>query len=207
VPFAFRPLRGPGASAIVVRGELAAEVELPIARLRELPRRSLVADFHCVTGWSAEALRWSGVAFRTLYSEVIEPEARPREGVRFVSFHGSDGYRAVLTLEDALDPDVLLADELDDRPLGEAHGAPVRLLSPKQYGYKSTKHLCAIQLHLHEPRDRPPQLFRRLVQALLNPHPRARVWEEERHRRLPNWCVRRPYRLMIVPGVWFWKRG
>jgi len=34
---------------------------------------------------------------------------------------------------------------------------------------------------------------------LLQPPPRARVWEEERHRYLPAWSVRRFYRLLITP--------
>jgi DMSO/TMAO reductase YedYZ molybdopterin-dependent catalytic subunit len=206
VPFVFRPLRRPGPSAIRIRGALAHELEFPVAQLRELPRRSLVADFHCVTGWSAVALHWSGVPFRTLYQVVILPEAEPQPAITHVLFRGADGYRATLTLEDALDEDVLLADELDDRPLCVSHGAPVRLLSPKQYGYKSTKHLCAIELHSAEPAERDPKRLRRVVERALAPHSRARVWPEERHRLLPAWSIRALYRGMIAPSVWYWNR-
>lgn len=207
VPFAFQPLGRPGPSAIRIRGALAHELEVPVARLRELPRLSLVADFHCVAGWSVEALHWSGVPFRTFYSVVIEPDAKPQPGISHVLFRGADGYRATLTLEDALGEDVLLADELDERPLCESHGAQVRLLSPKQYGYKSTKHLCAIELHTVEPTKPDPQRLRRVVERALAPHPRARVWEEERHRYLPAWSLRALYRGMIAPGIWYWNRG
>ena len=30
-------------------------------------------------------------------------------------------------------------------------------------------------------------------------HPRARVWQEERHPYLPNWLVRPAYRILIAP--------
>jgi DMSO/TMAO reductase YedYZ molybdopterin-dependent catalytic subunit len=181
-------------------------LELPVARLRELPRRSLVADFHCVTGWSVEALRWGGVPFRALYSDVIEAEAAPRPGVSHVVVRGADGYRATLTLEDALGGDVLLADELGDRPLGLDHGAPVRLLSPDQYAYMSTKHVSAIELHTAEPASGDARGLRRLAEGMLAPHPHARVWAEERHRRLPGRILRLPYRGMIPIGIWYWKR-
>src|SRR5439155_10818659 len=39
------------------------------------------------------------------------------------------------------------------------------------------------------------------------PHPRARVWEEERHRDLPAWSVRRFYRLLIPPIAFLCARG
>ena len=207
VPLAVRRLDGPGPSKIRISGALAHELEVPLARLRELPRRTLVADFHCVTGWSVEALRWDGVPFRAIYTEVIEPEAVPRPEISHLLFRGADGYRAVLRIEDALDEDVLLADALDGGPLPLRHGAPVRLLSPKQYAYKSTKHLCAIELHVAEPKDRYPQRWRRAVDGALAPHPRAQVREEERHRHLPAWSVRAPYRAMIRPAVMYWNRG
>jgi DMSO/TMAO reductase YedYZ molybdopterin-dependent catalytic subunit len=207
VPFAFRPLRKPAPSAIRIRGALAHELEVAVARLRDIQRKTLVADFHCVTGWSAEGLRWGGVQFRTFYTEVIAAEAEPRLGISHVLFRGADGYRSVLTIEDALEEDVLLADELDDRPLSDIHGAPVRLVSPKQYGYKSTKHLCAIELHTVEPRDRYAHRSRRVLDIALAAHPRARVWEEERHRYLPAWGVRALYRGMIAPTVRYWNRG
>ena len=41
----------------------------------------------------------------------------------------------------------------DGRPLDGDHGAPVRLVSPAQYGYISTKHLCRIEVHSGEPED------------------------------------------------------
>jgi hypothetical protein len=38
-------------------------------------------------------------------------------------------------------------------------------------------------------------------------HPRSRVWEEERHGRLPGWSVRPIYRLLIPPIRFLSARG
>ena len=97
---------------------------------------------------------------------------------------------------------MLLADHLADRPLDGDHGAPLRLVSPSQYGLISTKHLSRIELHTGEPNRR-----RSLTNRLLESHPRARVWSEERHGRLPPWAVRRIYRLLIRPIRFLSARG
>ena len=56
-----------------------------------------------------------------------------------------------MSIEDALADDVLIAEHLDGRPLDGDHGAPARLVSPDQYGFVSTKHLCSIELHTGVP--------------------------------------------------------
>jgi DMSO/TMAO reductase YedYZ molybdopterin-dependent catalytic subunit len=188
---------------IRVEGAVARRLEVPLSRLAELTRRTIIADFHCVAGWTAQDLHWSGVTFRTFYEMVIAPEAIPEPGVSHVLFRGADGYRSALTLEDAFQDDVLLADRLGEAALNSDHGAPVRLVSPKQYGYKSTKYLCCIELHTREQNDGHERAVPAFLLALLGPHPRARVLEEERHRYLPAWLVRRVYRSFIrsITGV------
>jgi len=191
---------------IRVAGAVAHPLEVPVSRLTELPRRDIVADFHCVTGWSVPALHWGGVAFRTFYESVIVPEAGPEPGVSHILFEGADGFRTTLALDDALDADVSLADQLGGTALSSDHGAPVRLLSPKQYAYKSAKHLCCIELHTREPaEDYSEGVRRRFLKWLVRPHPRARVAEEERHRYLPAWVVRGSYRQ--IRRLWIWAFG
>jgi DMSO/TMAO reductase YedYZ molybdopterin-dependent catalytic subunit len=187
-----------------VAGAVAHRLEIPVSRLAVLPRREMVADFHCVTGWTAPGLHWGGVSFRTFHDWVIVPEACPEPGVSHIVFEGADGFRATLALADALDEDVLLADQLGGTALASDHGAPVRLLSPKQYAYKSTKHLCCIELHTRAPADGYSRgVRRRILKWLVTPHPRARVSEEERHRLLPAWAVRGIYRNVMRP-LWLW---
>jgi DMSO/TMAO reductase YedYZ molybdopterin-dependent catalytic subunit len=191
---------------IRVTGAVAHPLEIPVSRLAELPRRATVADFHCVTGWSVPALHWGGVAFRTFYETVIVPEAEPQPGVSHILFEGADGFRTTLTLDDTLDADVLLADQLGGIALSSDHGAPVRLLSPKQYAYKSIKHLCCNELHTREPADDyHTGVRRRLLRWLVTPHPRARVAEEERHRYLPSWMIHGIYR--HIGRLWIWAFG
>jgi DMSO/TMAO reductase YedYZ molybdopterin-dependent catalytic subunit len=201
VHFADPPPEVPPEAAIAVGGAVAAPFAIPVAALRELPRRTLVADFHCVAGWSVRGLRWEGVPFRAIWEDSILPSARPRPGIRFVSFAGLDGYWSVLTLEDALADDVLVADRLDGAPLDGDHGAPARLVSPRQYGYMNAKHLCRIELHTREPGPlRHASALRALGLAVVTPHPRARVDREERHRFLPAWSIRSVYRRVALPA-------
>jgi len=185
---------------IEISGVLKEPVIVALTVLARLPRQELRADFHCVAGWSATDQLWEGVAFKAVYGRVVEPLLPPNVCISHVVFEGLDGYRSIVLIEDALRDDVLLAEHLGGRPLTSDHGAPARLVSPSQYGFISTKHLCRIELHTTEP----PQVYHvsRLVQfglGLVNPHRRARVWEEERHRYLPARLVRPVYRQLIPP--------
>jgi DMSO/TMAO reductase YedYZ molybdopterin-dependent catalytic subunit len=185
--------------AIAVSGAVERPVEIPIEDLREMARREMVADFHCVAGWSVRGVRWGGVPFRTLYESVVAPVARP--GVTHFRFVGVDGFRSVLTVDDALEDDVLVADQLDGAPLGGTHGGPVRLVCPSRYGYKNTKHLSAIELHTTEPSEGHIVAATDLALRLVKPHPRARVAAEERHRYLPGWSVRWVYFNVVHPVI------
>ena len=192
------PPEWPSGTTVDVVGALDRRVCFLPAELAELPRRELRADFHCVAGWSALDLGWEGVAFADLYRLRIEPALAAGAVVRYVVFVGLDGYRSIVTLEDALGPDVLLADRLDGEPLSADHGAPVRLVSPSQYGFISTKHLVRIELHPSEPVAfyHPTRSVQRALKAA-RPHRRARVWHEERHRYVPSWLIRRVYRAAV----------
>jgi DMSO/TMAO reductase YedYZ molybdopterin-dependent catalytic subunit len=196
---------------IEVRGAVGEPRTIPLADLGSLPGRDLTADFHCVAGWSALDLRWEGVPFGTFYRAIIEPSIRPADRVTHVVFGGLDGYRWTGLVEDALAEDVLIADRLDGRPLDLHHGAPARLISPSQYGHVSVKHLCRIELLTAEPgqhyRATSPLAELALRSALINPHRRARVWHEERHRHLPGWAVRPAYRLLTPPITFISQRG
>ncbi|MGI8795342.1 MAG: molybdopterin-dependent oxidoreductase [Acidimicrobiia bacterium] len=138
---------------IEISGAVAKSFAVPLAALATLPRRELTADFHCVAGWSATHLRWEGVAFETFYRMIIEPSVQPDTSVTHLVFEGLDGYRSIVSIEDALADDVLIAERLNGSPLDADHGAPARLVSPNQYGFVSTKHLCHIELHTAEPTE------------------------------------------------------
>jgi DMSO/TMAO reductase YedYZ molybdopterin-dependent catalytic subunit len=117
----------------------------------------------------------------------------------------------VVEIADALADGVLIADALNGRPLTSDHGAPVRLVSPHQYGFVSTKHLCGIEVHTAPPPENYghaallAKLF--LRGPLFQRHPRARVWREERHRSIPGRALRPLYRPLIRPIAFVSKRG
>ena len=194
---------GPADPVITIGGgAVTSSFDLPVAALADLPRTEVTADFHCVSGWSAAGLRWEGVAFDTFFRTVVEPELAPGATVTHLVFVGLDGYRSVVLVEDVLAPDVMLAEHLDGAPLGADHGAPVRLVSPAQYGYMSIKHLSRIEVHSTEPPAPRLSLGDRLVES----HPRARVWAEERNGSLPNWLIRPLYRTLKAPLLYLCSR-
>lgn len=131
---------------LVCDGELAAPRVFTLAQLREVSTTLLEADFHAGSGWSVRDLRWRGVRLADVLAL-----ARPRDAARFVRFSDGASYDTSLTLADALAPDVLLATALDERPLTPEHGAPLRLVVPAKYGYKSVKWLCRIEVRSDDP--------------------------------------------------------
>lgn len=184
----------PDRPTVIFGGTLTAPIEMTVADLVGGDRRELHADFHCVAGWSVTDLRWEGVPFADAYRRFVAPALVPDTIVTHVRVRGLDGEEFVAELVDLLADDVLLADRLDGRPLDGDHGAPLRLVSPAQYGYANIKHVCAIDVLTDASPAGSPALLDRVLQS----HPRARVWEEERHGSLPSWLIRPVYRVIKV---------
>jgi DMSO/TMAO reductase YedYZ molybdopterin-dependent catalytic subunit len=172
-----------------ITGDVANELVVADV-LDGLPRVEQVSDFHCVTTWSRRGLCWGGVRFADFYEQVIAPQARPLADARTFILRGQDGARTTMLLEDLLAPDVLIATTLDGAPLSIEHGAPMRLIAPAHYAYKSVKHLSRIEICTDESRFR-PAAFRFMD------HPHARVASEERGRGLPGWLLRTLYRPLV----------
>ena len=152
--------------------------------LGQFPQVDQVSDFHCVTTWTYLGARWGGVRFSELISALFDG-ATPR----YLTAHAADRMSAIYVTTDLDKDNVLLATRLDGHPLDQRHGAPLRLVSPDQYGYENIKHLVGLDFRHEEP------------SSTLGPkeHLRARVGTEERHSTLPNWAVKTPYRLLIIP--------
>jgi DMSO/TMAO reductase YedYZ molybdopterin-dependent catalytic subunit len=130
-----------------IGGLVRRPASISYEQLLALPRTSQVSTFHCVTGWTVENVRWSGVRFRHLL-DLVEPLPSAK-AIRFVS--AEEPYNDSLTVEQALLPDVLLAIELDGQPLSRPHGAPARVVIPQMYGYKGVKWLNRIELLPDQP--------------------------------------------------------
>ena len=133
---------------------------------RELPRKAVATDIHCVTRWSKLDTAWEGVPI----GAVLEL-ARLRPAAAFVVAHCEQGYTTNLPLRVLDDDDVLLADTFDGRPLEPEHGYPLRLLVPKRYFWKSAKWVRGLEFLEH---DRPGFWER------YGYHNDADPWKEER---------------------------
>lgn len=194
--FARRQVDPPARPMLTVTGEVRHPTQLDVGELMAgLERREQENDLHCVATWSALDLTWSGVLFRDV-ARLIVAVVQPHPRARWLTVTGLDGFRSCLLLSDALADDVLLADRLNGAALTSLHGAPQRLVAPAQYGYKSVKHVAALEYRGTYAAG----------SAGWKEHPRGRVAHEERSRFLPGpvwrraWAsmlplARRPYRL------------
>ncbi|WP_039939460.1 molybdopterin-dependent oxidoreductase [Streptomyces himastatinicus] len=125
---------------LTVRGLVDKPADYRLAELRALPQARLVRDVQCVTGWRVPKTPFEGVRLSTLLDAAgVSPRAK---AVRFTCFDGA--YSESLTLEQARRPDVLVALRMQGKPLGHAHGGPVRLYVAPMYFYKSAKWLSGI---------------------------------------------------------------
>lgn len=183
-------------------GDPVVEVSIPGQEVHVLDLRSAGSsfierthDFHCVTTWSYRGVRWGGYVLADLFASGLGLDVASLP--KFAAAYGADDRHAVFCTEDLVHPSVLLATELDGQPIGQRHGGAVRLVCPLQYGYKSAKHLRRIEFS----DERPTGSFGK------KEHLRGRVSEEERHGTLPNWLLRRPYRLTVVPTALVADRG
>jgi DMSO/TMAO reductase YedYZ molybdopterin-dependent catalytic subunit len=136
------PTFEPASWRLEVGGLAAKPLTLDYEQLRALPRTDLVRDFHCVTGWTVGNVHWGGVRLSDLL-ERVQPHAQAH-AVRFTS--AERPYVDYLTLQQASLHDVLLAYEMNGKPLPREHGAPVRLVIPEMYGYKNVKWVSRIDL-------------------------------------------------------------
>jgi DMSO/TMAO reductase YedYZ molybdopterin-dependent catalytic subunit len=93
----------------------------------------------CVECWSAAA-KWEGLHLRSLLDL-----ANPLPAATWVHFHCADGYYESLHLDELLQDRVLLAHHMNDQILPDIYGAPLRLMVPSRYGYKSAKAIVRIE--------------------------------------------------------------
>ena len=121
-------------------GLVAEPVTLDLDEFLALPQGDMVSDIHCVTSWSRYDNHWSGVAARDLL-HLVQPAA----DVRHVILHAYDGYTTNVPIEVFADDDVLLAHSWQGHPLSVEHGAPVRVVIPKRYFWKSAKWVCRLE--------------------------------------------------------------
>jgi DMSO/TMAO reductase YedYZ molybdopterin-dependent catalytic subunit len=124
--------------------EIEGEVEKPLKanwqEVLKFPKVESVNDFHCVEGWSILGSKWEGIQFKYIISLV-----KPKETAKFVTFECADGYTTSLSMKELLENNALLAYKLDGNFLEEGLGAPLRLVVPNKYAYKSAMWITKIR--------------------------------------------------------------
>ena len=116
--------------------------------------------FRCVEAWSM-VIPWVGFELADLLGKVgvqdgaryvaFETAVRPDEmpGVRRPTIQWP--YREGLRLDEAMHPLTILATGIYDEPMPNQNGAPIRLVVPWKYGYKSIKSIVRISLVSEQP--------------------------------------------------------
>ena len=163
--------------------------------LKDQPLEERIYRFRCVEAWSM-VVPWIGFELSGLLNRVgVQPSAkyvafetlvRPEEMVGQQSPILDWPYREGLRLDEAMHPLTILATGLYGEEMPKQNGAPIRLVVPWKYGFKSIKSIVRISLT-----DQQPQTTWNMLQpseygfySNVNPnvdHPR---WSQASERRI-----------------------
>ncbi|MGW0087194.1 molybdopterin-dependent oxidoreductase [Streptomyces sp. NPDC003393] len=113
-----------------------------LSELRAMPQTRVVRDVLCTDGWRVENTPFEGVKL----ADLLDASGVCSSGtaVRFTCFDGA--YTESLTLDQARRSDVLVALNMQDKPITHEHGGPARLYVAPMYFYKSAKWLSGISV-------------------------------------------------------------
>ena len=109
-----------------------------VAQLRALPQMQQSSRMKCVQCWSARTT-WGGFRFDSLLDLV-----KPKKNALAIRIDCADKWYEYMSLEEMRNPRVLMALDRAGKPLPDNNGAPLRLLDPSKYGYKSAKLITSI---------------------------------------------------------------
>ncbi len=124
---------------LTVKGLCDKPESFSIADLRALPRVSQNARMKCVQCWSSRT-DWGGFRAVSLFDIV-----KPKKNALAVRLDCADKWFEYFTLEDLRDARVLFVLDMAGKPLEDRHGAPLRIVDPKRYGYKCAKLITSIE--------------------------------------------------------------
>ena len=117
--------------------------------------------FRCVEAWSM-VVPWNGFELADLlakvgvqggakyvsFETVVQPENMPGVRGRVIDFPYIEGLR----LDEAMHPLTIMATGLYGEPLPKQSGAPIRVVVPWKYGFKSIKSVVKISLVADQPK-------------------------------------------------------
>ncbi|MBO1923933.1 protein-methionine-sulfoxide reductase catalytic subunit MsrP [Thiomicrorhabdus sp. 6S3-12] len=143
-----------------IEGECAKPQTFDMDDLLGIEQEERIYRFRCVEGWSM-VVPWIGFPLSKLLNKV-EPTSKAKY-VEFISildrknlpgqrFNILDWpYREGLRIDEAMHPLTLMATGLYGEALQNQSGAPIRLIVPWKYGFKSSKSIVTIRLVEKQP--------------------------------------------------------
>ena len=147
--------------SIVVDGEVKKPKTFAIEELLKMaPLEERIYRFRCVEAWSM-VIPWIGFPLNELIKRV-EPTSNAKF-VEFISLHDQEQmpgqkssvlewpYREGLRMDEAMHPLTLLTMGLYGELLPSQNGAPVRVVVPWKYGFKSPKAIVQIRFTEKQP--------------------------------------------------------
>jgi sulfoxide reductase catalytic subunit YedY len=137
---AFNPIRVPDPAAwrLTIAGLTQDSVTLAATDLERFPRIAQNSRLKCVQCWSG---RVDWVGFR---AQELLKLAPPTPGANYVRVDCADKYYDYVKLDDLVHPRTLFVTAMNGEALTPEHGAPLRLLLPHKYGYKSSKLITSL---------------------------------------------------------------
>ena len=151
-----------------IEGEVEQARSIDVDRLlREHAPQERIYRLRCIEGWSM-VIPWQGIPLCEVLAGV-RPTSRARF-VEFISLHDPMRfygqrrptlpwpYTEALTIAEAMHPLTLLATGLYGKPMPNQNGAPIRLVVPWKYGFKSIKSIVSIRLQEGRPLTTWPQV-------------------------------------------------
>ena len=147
---------------IEITGLVEKPMTIDAAELASLfPIEERVYRFRCVEAW-AMIVPWTGFPLSKLI-EKVSPKSEAKF-VRFETFNRPEQapgmkrltrypwpYFEGLRIDEAMNPLTLVTSGIYGKQLPKQHGAPVRLVVPWKYGYKSIKSIVKIEFIARQP--------------------------------------------------------
>jgi len=148
---------------LVIDGLVQHPFALTFDMLRMLPSRTVTSFHECYGSplkpattalWRVGNVQWTGVPLRVILEIAIPMPTASfvwSDGLDRGEFAGvkADRYRKDLPIAKATSDEVLLAYEINGKPLSKERGGPVRLVVPGWFGTNSTKWISKISLQDH----------------------------------------------------------
>jgi methionine sulfoxide reductase catalytic subunit len=132
----------PAVNSATWRLKIAGLVEKPqqiaLPQLRALPAEKQNSRMKCVQCWSARA-EWGGFRYGALADLV-----KPLRTAKAVRIDCADKWYEYFSIEELSSPRLMFVLDMAGKPLEPNHGAPLRLMDPTKYGYKSAKLVTSI---------------------------------------------------------------